>query len=263
MIHATAVVDPRAEIGEGVRIGPFSVIGPDVRIGEGTVVGPHVTVVAHTTIGAGCEIHAGAVLGDTPQDTAFRDGTVSHVVIGDRCRIREGVTIHRGTAPGSATVLGDGCFLMATSHVAHNARVGAGVVLANGALLAGHVVIGDRVFISALSVVHQFTRVGRFVMFGGCSGVSKDVPPFCMVRPMAANQVAGLNVVGIRRAGFPAGVGQQIKDAYRVLYRSDLTFSEAAAALREREDDEIAQEFADFVSTSSRGICPVWRGRGD
>jgi UDP-N-acetylglucosamine acyltransferase len=263
VIHPSAVIDPSAEIGAGVSIGPFSVIGPGVRIGEGTAIGPHVSILEHTTVGAGCEVHAGAVLGDTPQDQAFRSGTETYARIGDRCRIREGVTIHRGTSPGSATVVGDDCFLMAFSHLAHNVRLGRGVIVANGSLLAGHVEVGDRAFISGACLVHQFVQIGRLVMVGGGGGLSKDVPPFCMVRPQVANQIAGLNVVGIRRAGLDAALRQRIKDAYRTLYRSGLTFSAALAALRGREQDEIAREFADFVAGSRRGICPTAREVGE
>ena len=178
MIHKTAIIEEGATIGAGVRIGPFCVIESGVRIMEGADLGPHVTIMGDTTIGARTKIHAGAVIGDWPQDLAY-EGASSSVVVGEDCVLREGVTIHRGTKEGTATTIGKGCLLMAFAHCAHNTTLGDRVILANGALLGGYATIDSGAFISGNAVVHQFCRVGRLAMMGGMSGVSKDVPPFC------------------------------------------------------------------------------------
>lgn len=261
-IHSTAIVDPGAELGANVTIDPYAVIDANVRIGDNVCIGPHVVICAHTTIGADCNIHAGAVLGDLPQDLAFKDA-VSYVRIGSKCVIREGVTIHRGTKPETETVVGDGCFLMVNSHLAHNVRLGAQVVLANGALLAGYVDVGDRAFISGNAVIHQFCRVGRLAMLGGGGAISKDIPPFCIVRYGHINEVAGLNTVGLRRGGFTAAERLALKQAFQILYRSNLNVSQAVAKIRSEIAAPQVVEFCDFIETSKRGICRFEGLEGD
>jgi len=254
MIHETAVVAAEAELGHGVTIGPFTCIEPDVRIGAGCVIGPHVTILSRTTVGANGRIHAGAVLGDRPQDVHFEECD-SRVEIGSDCVIREGVTIHRGSKPGSVTVIGDGCFLMGFSHFAHDVRLGSGVIVANGALLAGFVQVGDRAFISGNAIVHQFVRIGRLAMLAGGCAVSKDVPPFCLLRPAALNDVRGTNVVGMRRAGLTAAERSDVNRAFKILYRSGLNTSQAAEEIGKAFSSGPALEVRDFVSASERGIC--------
>ncbi|MBN1557349.1 MAG: acyl-ACP--UDP-N-acetylglucosamine O-acyltransferase [Lentisphaerae bacterium] len=260
MIHGTAVIDKAAEIGPDVRIGPYCVVEADVRIGAGCELGPHVSLRRYTSLGPRCRVHAGAVLGDEPQDTAFSPCR-SEVRIGADCIIREGVTVHRGTKPDTATVIGDGCFLMGFSHCAHNVVLGRQVILANGALLAGYVEVGDRAFISGNCVVHQFVKIGRLTMLGGGCAVSKDVPPYCTMRPVSLNAVQGLNVVGMRRAGLSSEERREIREAYGLLYRSGLAPAEAAARIRERFATGPALEFPAFMERSSRGLCPA-SGRG-
>lgn len=259
MIHPTAIVDPGARLGTGVSIGPFSVVEANTDLGDGCVLGPHVTVLPHTTLGAGCKVHAGAVLGDLPQDTSF-EGQESFVRIGSGCTIREGVTIHRGTKPGTTTEIGNDCFFMAFSHFAHNVKTGNGVIVANGALLAGYVEVGDRAFISGNSVVHQFTRIGRLAMLGGLAGVSMDVPPFCTVRPMTPNRVLGLNTVGMRRAGLGPEQRQEVKRAFDMLYRSGLNTGDAVRKMKDAYPAGPAAEFWQFVEQSKRGICALASG---
>jgi UDP-N-acetylglucosamine acyltransferase len=254
MIHGTAVIDPGAKLGKDVSVGPFAYIERDVQIGDGCVIGPHVCILRYTTLGEKCRVHAGAVLGDVPQDLAFQS-VESFVRIGANCLIREGVTIHRGTKAGTVTEVGDGCFLMANSHLAHNVKLGKGVILANGALLGGYVEVGDRAFISGNCLLHQFTRVGRLVIIGGGGGASKDVPPFCMVPPLRSNRVAGLNVIGLRRAGFNPEQRSQIKEAFKILYRSGLSTGEAVAKIEATFKTGPALEFCEFVKSSKRGIC--------
>lgn len=254
-IHSTAIVNPKAELGANVTIGPFCVIDADVKIGANTRIGPQVTILPFTTIGDGCTIHANVVLGDLPQDLAFKADMISYVRIGANCTIREGVTIHRGTKPETETVVGDGCFLMVNSHVAHNCRIGNNVILINGVLLAGYVEVGERAIISGNAVVHQFCRVGKLAMMSGNSGISKDLPPYCMVRGTRENIVTGLNVVGLRRAGYGAPDRLAIKRAFHTLYQSGLNVSQATAQIRAESSTKAVLEFCEFIEQSKRGIC--------
>jgi len=257
-VHPTAVVSPGAEFAEGVEVGPFCYVEAGVELGAGTRLGPHVCIYQGTRLGSGCAVHAHAVLGDLPQDLNFHGGS-SRVEIGDDCVIREGVTIHRGTAPGTVTQVGAGSLLMAHSHVGHNARVGQQVVLANGALLAGYAEVGDRAFISGNCLVHQYTRVGRLAMMSGGSAAQMDVPPFCITRSLVANTVMGLNVIGLRRAGFSPADRQALKVAFDLLYRSGLGVSAALAAIESLPLTSAVGELLEFVRNSRRGICKLSR----
>ncbi|WP_448532782.1 acyl-ACP--UDP-N-acetylglucosamine O-acyltransferase [Parathermosynechococcus lividus] len=259
-IHPTAIVEAGARIAEDVEIGPFCYVAGTVEIGRGTQLAPHVTLLGHTRLGEGCRVHSGAVIGDLPQDVSYRGG-LSYVHIGDRCTLREGVTIHRGTQAESVTHVGHDCLLMAYSHLAHNVHVGNHVTIANNALIAGYAHIGDRVFISGNCLVHQFTRIGRLAMLSGGTAIQKDVPPFCMTRSLSTNTIMGLNVVGLRRAGFSAQERHILKHALDVLYRSALNTSQAVQQLREQLDHPLIQEFCDFISASERGICHFIRRR--
>lgn len=254
MVHKTAVLASGCELGSDVKVGPFSYIESDVRIGDGCVIGPHVTILRHTSLGSNCSVHSCAVLGDVPQDIGFA-GCDSGVRIGSNCRIREGVTIHRGSGPGTFTEVGDGCFLMAFSHVAHNVRLGRDVILANGVLLAGHVEVGDGAFIGGNAGVHQFVKIGRLAMLGGGSALSKDLPPFCTLRPAALNRIAGLNVVGMRRAGLTAVERDEIKRAFKIIYRSGRNVKQAMEYIEETFHGGPALEFCEFIRRSTRGIC--------
>lgn len=254
-VHQTAVIEAGAKLGKDVTVGPFAWVDRDTEIGDGCVIGPHVVVHRHTSIGRGCRVHAGAVLGDLPQDVAFRPDAVSWVRIGANCVIREGVTIHRGTKADTATVVGDGCFLMANSHLGHNVRLGDGVILANGALLAGYVEVGDRAFISGNAAVHQFVRIGRLAMLSGCAAITKDVPPFCTTRAASLNYIAGLNVVGMRRAGMSPADRQTVRRAFKILFRSGLNVAQALGRLKAEFPAGPARDFWAFVEASKRGIC--------
>lgn len=258
-IHVTAVVEPGAELGKGVRVAPFAYIRDGARVGAGTEIGPHAVIHPYTEVGENCRIHAGAVLGDLPQDLGFK-GTESFVRIGNSCTIREGVTIHRGTMPGSATTVGDHCFLMAYSHLAHNVHLGNRVILANNAMLAGHVEVGDGVFVGGGAAIHQFCKVGRLAMVGGLSAVSKDIPPFCTHASGTYNTIAGLNVVGLRRNGFDAPARAEIRRAFKVLYTSGLNVTQAVNKLRIEFESAAVREMCDFIEASKRGIC-AFRGQ--
>ncbi len=257
-IHASAVIDPSVRLGHDVEIGPFCFVGPNVELGDGVRLLSHVSIVCNTRIGSGTEIHAGAVLGDDPQDLAF-DHSESWLEVGERCRIREGVTLHRGTGAGTVTRIGNDCFLMANSHVGHNARLGNGVILTNGTLIAGHVEIGDRAVLSGNCLVHQFTRIGRLAMMCGGSAVQKDVPPFCMTRSLSANSLIGINLIGLRRAGFASEDIRAIKFAFDVMFRARLATPTAVRKLREESSHPLVVEFCEFVAASRRGVCRLFR----
>jgi UDP-N-acetylglucosamine acyltransferase len=253
-IHPSAIVHREAVLGEGVEIGPFVVIEGPARIGDGCIIEAHAIIGGHVLMGRENIIGYGAIVGGDPQDFAFKREIHSGVRIGDRNRIREYATIHRGTTEGSATVIGNDCYLMAGAHLAHNVRLGDSVVIANNALLGGYVEVGDRVFMGGGSVFHQHTRVGRLVITQGLSGFSKYIPPFTVGAEV--NTVAGLNVVGLRRAGFSAEKRQEIKHIFQLFYTSGRNVTQAIAAAAEHPWGEEAREFLDFVvSAKKRGIC--------
>jgi UDP-N-acetylglucosamine acyltransferase len=225
VIHPTAIVAPEAQLGEGVEVGPYSIIGPHVGIGDGTVLGPHVFLQGRTTIGRDCQLSYGVVLGGEPQDDKYQ-GEPTEVIIGDRNRIREYVTIHRATGEGQATRVGSDNLLMAYSHLGHNCEVGNSVMLASYAGMSGHTIIEDRVVIGGMVGSHQKVRVGTLAMVSGYSKLVADVPPY-MVADGRPARVYGLNVVGLRRAGFSPAVRRSLQIAYKLLYRSNLNLSQA------------------------------------
>jgi UDP-N-acetylglucosamine acyltransferase len=259
-VHPTAVVAPGARLGKDVSVGPFAVIEDDTTIGDGCEIRAHAIVKRFTTLGEGNRVHEAAVLGGEPQDVAFT-GADSRLVIGDRNLIREGVTIHRSTKPGGATVVGSDCFLMAYAHVAHDNRLGDRVIVANNVMLAGHVEIGERAFLGGGVGVHQFCRIGRMAMVGGYAKVVQDCLPFVITDGQPA-RARGLNVVGLRRGGLSASQLSILHEAYRLLLRSGLP---AAAALEKLDalEDPLASELAAFVRSSKRGIAHAARGSRD
>lgn len=253
-IHPTAVIDPTARIDDAAEIGPYAVIGAEVEIGPRCRIGPHAAVLDYVRLGEGCDVYAHAVLGGTPQDLKFR-GVVSYVDIGPGCVIREGATVHRGTREGTATVVGRNCFLMANSHVGHNARLGEGVILANGALLAGDVEVGDRAFLSGNVVVHQFVRIGPMAMLAGGCAIGLDVLPCCTTVAAERNRIAGLNVVGMRRAGVGPEERRLVRRAFEIVFRSGFNRLRILERLRTECVRGPAAEWADFIEGSRRGVC--------
>jgi UDP-N-acetylglucosamine acyltransferase len=252
-IHPLAVVHPDAQLGRGVEVGPFSLIGERAKIGDGTKLLSNVVVNGHTIIGRDCEIHPFTVIGASSQDKKYR-GEVSYVRIGDRNVIREFVTINRGTGEGSDTVIGDDNHLLAYVHIAHNCRIGNRVVMSNLSQLAGHVVVGDNANIGGMVGVHQFVRIGRLAMVGGKSKVVKDIPPFMLVEgnPMT---VYGLNSVGLKRNDISADAVTELKEAYRILYRSNANLSVAVERLRETLVTDEGRELIAFLEEETdRGI---------
>jgi len=251
-IHPTAIVSPKAQLDSSVEVGPHVVIDEHVTIGAGTKVWANAYITGHTTIGRDNQIHIGAVIGHEPQDVGFDRNRRSSVTIGDRNVIREYVTIHRGTAEESKTVIGDDNLLMVSAHVAHNCELGNRVILANAALLGGYVHVGDRAFISGGAVVHQFIHIGRLAMISGNSRVSMDVPPFVMLAER--NEIHGLNLVGLKRAQITGDALTELKRAYRLIYRSGRNTTEAlkdAGVFTAAE----AREFVDFIRDSPNGVC--------
>ncbi len=227
-IHRAAIVDPKSEIDSGVEIGPYVVIEGQVKIKRGTRVMAHAYLTGCTEIGEDNEIHPGAVLGGAPQDVAYK-GQETYLRIGNNNIIREHVQIHRGTAAGSSTLIGDNNFLMATAHVGHNCRLGS-------------------------NVVHQFVRIGAYALMRGLSGTSRDVPPFAIIDWQ--HTVRGVNVVGLKRAGFDAPRIRQIREAFRILFRKERNL---ALAVKEVEASNKASQdvvaLLDFIKTSKRGVC--------
>lgn len=253
IIHPTAVVHPDARIGPGCRIQPYAVIDAHVELGPGCEVGPGVHLTGHTVLGARNRIHAGAVLGDAPQDLKY-DGAPSRLRIGDDNVFREHVTIHRSSRLDHDTVIGNGNLFMAGSHVGHNCLIGNHNIIANGALIAGHASLADRVFLSGNCLVHQFARIGRLALMQGGSGISRDLPPFCIAR--GANGIAGLNVVGLRRAGFTPAERLELRAAYHRLFRSRLPFAAVLNQVRtEFNHSSAVMELLEFVASSRRGVC--------
>jgi len=255
MIHPTALIDPKAEIGEGVEIGPYSVIEKDVFIGEGTTIGPHVVIREGTHIGKRCQIFQFASIGEAPQFLGYK-GEKTSLQIGDHNIIREFVTLHRGTMKGiGKTVIGNENFFMAYCHVAHDCQIGNQVIMANGATLGGHIVIEDRAIIGGLAAIHQFCRVGAHAIISGLTGISQDVPPYMMAAGSRA-KLYGLNTVGLKRSNFSEKAILALKKAYRIIFRSGLTLEKA---LRAVEEDDIFQipevrHLIDFIQHSKRGI---------
>ena len=253
--HPTAVVDPEAVLGPGVRVGPYAVIGPRVTLGEGCEIGSHAVLDGRTTLGPGNRVFSHAAIGGVPQDLKYR-GEDTALEIGSENTFREFVTVHIGTeGGGGVTRIGSGGLFMAYVHVAHDCRIGDGVILANGVTLGGHVEIQDRAVVGGLSAVHQFVRVGELAMIGGCSAVDQDVPPFCLAM---GNRVAlrGLNLTGLKRAGVDRDELRVLKDAYALLFEGDRPLKDAAKEASGRwPDSDKVRRLAEFCMTGERGVC--------
>lgn len=252
-IHPAAFVDPRAQLGVDIEVGPGSVVGPHVVIGDRTRIDAHALVAGWTTLGSDNQVHHGAVLGSPPQDLKY-NGQRSHLVIGDHNVFREYVTANLATELGESTRIGSHGLFMAYSHVAHNCAIGDRVVIANAVQLAGYVVVDDWAIVGGGTVVHQFTRIGRHCMIGGGSRISQDIAPFVKSAGSPPRN-AGVNTVGLERRGFPPEARTALERAYRIFFRAGGTVSQAVETIR-RELPGIpeAEHFARFCETSVRGI---------
>ena len=254
-VHPTVIISPDAKLGANVEIGPYSVIGADVKIGKNTIIGPHVVIDDYTHIGEGCHIHQFCSIGAPPQDLKF-GGEKTRVVIGNFNTIREFVTINRSTtADIGVTIIGDHNLIMAYCHVAHNCKLGDRIVMANGATLAGHVHVEDNAIIGGLTGIHQFSFIGAHCIIGGASAVVKDVPPYTMASGNHA-KLFGLNLVGLKRRNFSEKTIKALKDAYRIIFRSNLLLEAALIkAQDEVEDVPEVRHFIKFIQGSKRGTC--------
>jgi UDP-N-acetylglucosamine acyltransferase len=252
MIHPTAIIATGAQIDSSATVGPYAVIDEHVVLGSGCIVGPHVYITGHTTIGANNRFHAGCVIGDAPQDLSYKDAP-TRVQIGANNDFREQVTVHRSSNVEHDTIIGSNCLLMANAHVAHNCILGNHVILANGVLLGGHATVGDRAFLSGHCLVHQFTRVGMLALMRGGSRISKDLPPFAIANN--ANTMCGLNIIGLRRAGYTPQQRLELKKLYHDLFRSHTRFVESLAAARVHYTSDVTRLVIDFSAAAKRGIC--------
>lgn len=255
-IHPTAIVDPAARLGAGVKIGPFCVIGPDVVLGEGCELISHVVMAGHTTLGPRCRIFPFASIGHAPQDLRYR-GEPTTLSIGGDCIIRENVTINPGTPNGKGkTTVGDRCFLLASSHVAHDCVVGSNVILTNNVMLAGHCEIGDFAILGGGVGIHQFARIGPHAFIGGLSAVENDVIPYGMVIGNRA-YLHGLNIIGLRRRGFTREQIHDLRRAYRLLFAAEGTLTERVVDVAEEfAGHPTVHEILDFIRLGGeRSIC--------
>lgn len=261
-IHPSAVVSPEAKLAPDVEIGPLCVITGKVNLGEGVRLIASVHIQGPATIGAGTILYPGACIGFEPQDYKFTPATADNpgtptagVVIGERCLVREHATVHASTNAEAPTTVGDGCFLMASSHVGHDCRVGNRVILVNFAGLSGHCEVADNVTISGHVGIHQFVRIGRLAFLSGGVVAGMDVPPFCTVNER--NRLGGINLVGMRRAGIDRAEITAVRRAFRRCFRAPLPTREMLEALdAEAADSPAIAEIAEFVRGTKRGICP-------
>jgi UDP-N-acetylglucosamine acyltransferase len=255
MIHATSIVDAKAEIDSNVEIGPFCIIKAGAKIGKGTRLLSHIIVEGSTRIGENCTIHPFSSIGLPPQDLKYK-GEDTRLLIGKNNIIREYATIHRASVGGDGvTSVADSNFLMAYVHIAHDCKVGSNVIMANAATLAGHVSVEDYAVIGGLVAVHQFTRIGRYAMVGGFSGIGQDIPPY-MVASGARAKLFGPNIIGLKRHGFSETSVLAIKKAYKILFRGKGTLKDAIQKVREEisPTDEVTH-LIEFIEQNKRGIC--------
>jgi UDP-N-acetylglucosamine acyltransferase len=259
VIHPTAIIHPKAKLDSTVRVGPYAIIDESVELGAHCVVGPHVHLTGVTTIGAHNQFHTGCVIGDAPQDLKY-DGAPTRLRIGDHNVFREHFTVHRATKPDGETIVGSHNFLMANAHIAHNCLIGDYVILGNGALLAGHAEVQARAFISGNCLVHQFCRVGTLALMQGGAAISIDLPPFCVAQ--RGNEICGLNVIGLRRAGFTGEERLELKRLYRALFRSGKNLRAALAGAQKEFSGAAAKTMLEFVGAAKRGVCSDVGARG-
>src|SRR6202045_3514416 len=258
-IHHTSIVDPEAKLGTCIEIGPYVVIDGCAEIGDHSTLESHAVIKGDVRIGAKNVIGHGAIIGTLPQDLSFSADRKTGVQIGNENVIREHCTIHRGSAEGSVTKIGDKNFLMVGAHVGHNCEIGNNVIIANNCLLGGYVSVDDGAFLGGGCVFHQHMCIGRLALTQGASGFSKDIPPFVIAAEI--NYVFGVNMVGLRRAGFGAKDRDEIKSAFKLVYTSGLNIAQAIEKAATMKFGAAAQEFLDFVAhAKKRGICPLKRG---
>ncbi|HEX4651188.1 MAG TPA: acyl-ACP--UDP-N-acetylglucosamine O-acyltransferase [Granulicella sp.] len=256
-VHPTAIVAVGAIVPESCTVGPFCTIGPNVVLGERCELVSHVVLDGHTVLGSGNKIYSFACLGVAPQDLKYR-GEATRLTIGDDNTIREYVTISRGTPGGGGTTsVGNGCLIMAYTHIGHDSHIGSGCILANSATLAGHVTVEDFAMVGALCPVHQFCRIGKYAFIGGGTTITQDVLPYSLTSIERNNHAYGLNKVGLERKGFTPDELKHLRQAYRLLIGGKRNTSQALEAIREtlaETPSEHVAYLADFIANSQRGI---------
>lgn len=257
-IHSTAIISPKAQLGDNIEVGPWTVIGPDVKIANNVIIGQGCLIEGDTAIGSGCKVFTGAVIGSIPQDLKYK-GEKTKIVIGENNIIREYCTINLGTIEKGITEIGDNNLIMAYSHIAHDCLIGDNCVLANCATLAGHATIEDKAVIGGLAAIHQFSRVGKLSIVGGCSKAVQDIPPFSTCDGHPA-KVFGLNLIGLRRAQVSAKTITDLKQAFKYLFFSGLTATHSSEKIK--KDIPLSPEvkyLTDFLKSSKRGVTRAHR----
>lgn len=252
-IDSKALVSTKAQLGEGVKIGPYAVIGDNVKIGSGSIIDSFAQVLGYTELGKNCHIFPYAVVGNIPQDLKYK-GEKSFLAVGDDNRIREFVTINPGTEEGTYTTIGNNNLIMAYSHIAHDCRIGDNNILANAATLAGYVEIGHNVVIGGLVAIHQFCRLGDFSIVGGCSKVVQDIPPYSMCDGHPA-EIHSINYLGLKRADFPADIIKELKSAFKILFFEKHSFAEAQQlVIKDLPSSKELELLLAFITSTKRGI---------
>lgn len=253
-IHPTAIVSKKANLADDIEVGPYSIIGDEVEIGSSSKIGVFCTIEGETFIGKDCRIFTGAVIGSIPQDLKYH-GAKTRLIIGDSNIIREYATINLGTEATGQTLIGNHNLLMAYSHIAHDCVIGNECIIANNGTLAGHVTIEDKAIVGGLVAIHQFVRLGRLSIIGGCSKVVQDVPPYASCDGHPA-KVYGINVVGLKRAGFTPSLISRLKKAFKLIFFSKLSISHALDEIeKEIPPSPEISNLIEFIRNSSRGIC--------
>lgn len=254
-IHPTAIVHPKAVLAEGVEIGPYSIVGEHVSIGKGTKIDAHVVIDGWTTIGERNHIFPFSSIGMAPQDIGYKDDEETYLIIGDDNIIRESTTIHRATTKEDRkTMIGNKNFLMAYSHVAHDCKLGNNIIMANSVALGGHIIIDDYAIIGGIVCVHQFVKIGSYSMIGGGSAVSQDIAPYVSAAGIHA-KLYGLNLIGLKRRGFSDEAVNNIKKAYKIVFRSGLILEDALKKTAEEiPDSREVKYFVEFIRSTKRGI---------
>ncbi len=251
-IHPTAIIEDNVELGENVKVGPYVNIKSNVTIGDNTVIEPNAYIGSYTKIGKSCKIFPSAVVGTIPQDLKFK-GEFSELIIGDNTTIREFCMINRGTKGGGGiTKIGNNNLIMAYVHIAHDCILGDNVIVANAVQFAGHVTVEDNAVIGGMTAIHQFVRIGKFAMIGGMSGIAQDIAPFCLAAGNRAT-LHGLNLVGLKRAGFTNEEIERLKEAYKIVFKSKLRFEEAYEKLKNSPSKNVIH-MIEFLKDSSRGF---------
>lgn len=262
MIHPTAIISPDAKIGANVKIGPYAVIEGTAVVGDDCEIGPAVIISTYARLGKGVVVRPCAVVGGDPQDIHFDRSLHSTVNIGDYATLGEHSTVHRSTQPGGETRVGERCFVMAAGHVGHDCVVEPRAVIAHGAMLGGYVTVGSLAFVGGGAGIHQFVKIGRMAIVQGNSALTQSLPPFCI--GAAVNELWGLNVIGMRRAGFSAPTRSAVKAAFDLVYRKGLNMGQALESAAQSEWPQEAEEFFALIrDPGRRGVCGMSRRTRD